>query len=371
MNITYFVSGVRQTGGAEIATQRLAEQVSKRGHLVTLVSAEAITEGRQNPAIIDYTQNYRLIYLPVWQRSYKTFAYMLVAHALWMFPVLLRSTDILHIRGITPYSFTLARMARSLGIKTLCVPMASGRYGDVARLDSRKQVPNFKVFDRLSALTKPLRDELIAAGVPPQQISVIPNGVDLSIFRQAEYLPTSPCAIFVGQFRAEKRVDLLLKAWVLVQEKYPQAQLTLLGGGQNLTEYRQLAECLGVQAIFVPNTNTAGVLAHLQKNSIFVQPGISEGMSNALLEAMAVGLAPIVSNTPANCAVIQTGINGLCYSPESAEDLALKIEQLLSDDSLRLKLGEAARQTIEANFSLDHVTAQYLALYRKMLGESL
>jgi glycosyltransferase involved in cell wall biosynthesis len=369
MKIAYFINGINQIGGAEIATRRLAEQVSKRGHKVTLIGTEAITDWRKHPWVTDYAKLYRLIRLPIWQRSRTIFARTLIAQALWSFPLLLRDTDILHIRGLTPESLSLAQIARRLGIKTLCVPMASGSYGDVAQFPVGKR-REIEVLNNVSALTEPLRNELLLWGFPAERVSVIPNGVDVQTFKPASHIPGASNVIFVGQFRPEKRVDLLLSAWTIVQNTCSQAQLTLLGGGDYLDEYEQLAKQLGVHAHFVPNTDAAGVLTHLHKNSIFVLPGISEGMSNALLEAMAVGLAPIVSATPANCAVIRDGINGLCYATDSAEALAAEILQLISDDILHAKLGENARQTVETHFTLDCIVDQYLALYAQMLGEN-
>jgi glycosyltransferase involved in cell wall biosynthesis len=131
-----------------------------------------------------------------------------------------------------------------------------------------------------------------------------------------------------------------------------------------------LSQQLDVPARFIANTNADGVLSNLQSNSIFVLPGISEGMSNALLEAMAVGLAPVVSDTLANRAVITDDKNGLSYSADSAEDLASQLLRLLGNDELRNLLGVQARRTVEQRYTLTSVVDQYLALYVRMLGET-
>jgi glycosyltransferase involved in cell wall biosynthesis len=131
-----------------------------------------------------------------------------------------------------------------------------------------------------------------------------------------------------------------------------------------------LSQQLDVPARFIANTNADGVLSNLQSNSIFVLPGISEGMSNALLEAMAVGLAPVVSDTLANRAVITDDKNGLSYSADSAEDLASQLLRLLDNDELRNFLGVQARRTVEQRYTLTSVVDQYLALYVRMLGET-
>lgn len=370
MNIAYFMNDIHQIGGAEIATQRLAEEVVRRGNFVKIFTSQAVIHWKKHFRIIDYTKAVDVVYLPGWQRTPQTFSYTLAAQALWAFPIFMQNVDILHIRGFTLEAVLLAQIVRKLGVKTLCVPMASGDYGDIVKFPQNKVMQAIRAFDHLSALTEPLRDELISFGFPPNRVDIISNGVDIELFSPNESASPGPGIIFVGQFRPEKRVDLLLEAWQIVQQKHPNTRLTLVGGGSNLTQYQQLASSLSIQVKFVANTETAEVIRHLQRNKIFIQSGISEGMSNALLEAMAVGLAPVVSDTPANRSVIQDGINGLCYSPTSPQDLAEKIETLLSNETFRQKLANAARKTVEANFTLKNVTEQYLALYRRMLGEN-
>ena len=363
MKIALFVNNIDQIGGAEIATRRLAERLALRGHEVTLISTQSI---RQHVLLFDYTKQLRVIRLPIWQRSHRTFAQLLTLQALWTFPFLLCGAQILHLRGLTPETIILARIAQKLGVKTLCVPMSSGVYGDVALFPA--DVPhNFRAFDWISALTEPLRAEVIDWGFPVDRIGIIPNGVDLHLFTPPPAICDDPHVIFVGQFRPEKQVDLLLRAWQQVQQDFPCVQLTLVGGGQNLPKYQQIASELGGNPTFIPNTNETGVLDHLRASSIFVLPGISEGMSNALLEAMAVGLAPIVSDTPANRAVITPEINGLSYQAGSADALAAQLNRLITDNSLRQKIGAAARHTVEQCFDLDHVTDAYLDLYRRLL----
>jgi glycosyltransferase involved in cell wall biosynthesis len=368
MNIALYVGILDQVGGAEIASLRLAERLGMAGHEVSLLTTQSLTRWRTAKSIIDYAKGIRVIRLPVWQRSERIFAQMLFAQALWAMPLLLRGIQMLHLRGLTPETVALARIARRMGIRTLCTPMASGVYGDVARFPASIR-HSFSVFDWISALTEPMRDEVIRLGYLPERISVIPNGVDTNFFKPQQP-PSEPHVVFVGQFRPEKRINILLEAWAQIQSACPRARLTLVGGGHYLPDYRHLALQLGIEPNFVPNMDTAGVLAQLQANSIFVMPGVSEGMSNALLEAMAVGLAPIAADTPANRAIITPEVDGLVYSAESPQALAWQIKRLIDDDTLRRRLGTAARETVVRRFTLDGVVERHLAMYQRLLGET-
>lgn len=371
MKIALFVCELDQIGGAEIATMRLAERMSRYGHIVAIITTSGLRQEvlyryrRTN----DYTKGVRVIRLPVWQRDQTTFVRMLFAQASWALPLYLRQTDVLHLRGLMPATVMLARIAQRMGIRTLCTPMASGDNGDAAKYPSDLR-RGIHAFDRIVALTETIRDEVVQAGYPPERIFIIPNGIDPNYFKPSERPQSKPRVVFVGQFRPEKRIDLLLQAWKSVQIDCPQAKLTLVGGGRCLPEYQQRAATLGVSPTFVPNTDPAGVLAQLQMGSIYIAPGISEGMSNALLEAMAVGLAPIVADTPASRAVISSGINGLLYPAESSQALAEQIKRLIANDLLRQRLGDAARQTVLRRFDHAAVTDQHIALYEQLLSEA-
>ncbi len=368
MNIALFVPIIDQTGGAEIGTRRLAQRLTRRGHQVTIVSTQPMSQWKQKRSIIDYAKGIRFVRLPVWQRSKHIFAHMLTLEALWAFPLLLHKTQIIHLRGLTPESMMLAKIAHRHGISTLCVPMASGRYGDVATFPTnfRKNIVNL---EWISTLTEAMAVETAKWGFPANQIGIIPNGVNIDRFKPASSQSNGQRVIYVGQFRPEKRVDLLLHAWSQVQKAFPNAQLSLVGGGRFSEEYRLLANELNVAPRFVPNCDTPGVIANLHMNSIFVMPGISEGMSNALLEAMGVGLAPIVADTPANRSVITPEYNGLVYQADSPEALTTQIRRLISDADLRQRISAAARKTVVERFNLEDVTDKYIVLYNQILGE--
>jgi glycosyltransferase involved in cell wall biosynthesis len=145
--------------------------------------------------------------------------------------------------------------------------------------------------------------------------------------------------------------------------------LTLVGG-QPRPDDLHTAGSRGLAVQFLPNIDPSGVVGILRSGSIFVMPGISEGMSNALLEAMAVGLAPVVADTPANRALITHNLNGLTYDPDSAPALADALITLLRNAEQRRMLGNAARVTVTQHYRLDDIAAQYSSLYNRMLGES-
>src|SRR5690606_17090448 len=134
---------------------------------------QPLSQWRKRRHVVEYQASIRIFRLPVWQRSHRVFSRMLKAEARIILPLLLRDADIFQLRGLNADSIALARAARRCGVPSICVPMASGEFGDVARLRSD---PLELPFDWISALTEAMRSEVTARGFPATRTSVIPNG---------------------------------------------------------------------------------------------------------------------------------------------------------------------------------------------------
>ena len=101
---------------------------------------------------------------------------------------------------------------------------------------------------------------------------------------------------------------------------------------------------------------------------IFVLPSVSEGMSNALLEAMSYGLLVLASDIPENRSVIEHGKDGMLFRQGDAEDLALKLEALMANvDGSAARLARAARDTAERRFSVGAIVDRLEAIYGEVI----
>ena len=127
------------------------------------------------------------------------------------------------------------------------------------------------------------------------RIVAIPNGVpvpDLAWQRRRDWRVT-PRAVFVGRLAAEKGLDVLVAAWPLVRARYPEAQLSLIGDGPQRPALEQMIETLGMmlgpgQAVDMPGA-VPEPSEVMRDADLFILPSREEGMSIALLEAMALG----------------------------------------------------------------------------------
>jgi glycosyltransferase involved in cell wall biosynthesis len=115
--------------------------------------------------------------------------------------------------------------------------------------------------------------------------------------------------------------------------------------------------------------NVKDVAPYLRASDIFVLPSSTEGLSNALLEAMASGLASIATSVGGATDLIETGKNGILISPDDLQVLLSALLTVLSDSDLRAQFGVKGRNFIEKSYSLSATAEKLNALYRKFASQ--
>jgi glycosyltransferase involved in cell wall biosynthesis len=111
------------------------------------------------------------------------------------------------------------------------------------------------------------------------------------------------------------------------------------------------------------------IVNFLRSSDIFILPSLAEGLSNALLEAMACGLPVVATNIGGTNEVIKNGVNGILVEPKNSEQLAQAILSLMKNQKYAYRLGINARKTITEKYSLDLLSEKYVHLYCKLLKE--
>lgn len=215
-------------------------------------------------------------------------------------------------------------------------------------------------------------------GNAAKNIIVIPNGVDLKMFNPANRLfyrdslrqkhgisRSEPVLMFAGGDWERKGVLYVIEALSLLPQ--PDVKLLVIGNGDEKF-YGQLAELKHVREriIFVPHSSN--LWEYYAASDVFVLPTIYEPFGLVIAEAMASGL-PVITNRVAGAAdIIIDGVNGLLLSsPSDVNDLATKIELLLSNAELRETMGERARETAE-KISWDLVAQKTIDVYNTVLN---
>jgi glycosyltransferase involved in cell wall biosynthesis len=182
--------------------------------------------------------------------------------------------------------------------------------------------------------------------VPKEKLAFLPNPM-LPISRREGKAFTAPTVITVGRLVEQKGIDVLLGAWAEAAKVLPGWRLAIVGGGPLEAKLKALASELEIDNSVDFFGHVADPFQLLASAKFFVLTSRFEGTPNALLEAMAFGLPAVVSDaSPGPCELIGEGEDaaGLIVRVEDAETTAEAIVKLASDETLRRRLGSAARE---------------------------
>jgi glycosyltransferase involved in cell wall biosynthesis len=204
-------------------------------------------------------------------------------------------------------------------------------------------------------------------------------GVDLEQFSPAPKSRTSVreelglsdqdiVVMCVAEFTSTKNHAFLLAAWSKVAREEPCAHLLLIGDGQ----LKQSME-RRIRVENIPNVHFLGfrgdVPRLLQSADIFVLPSRREGLPRSIMEAMAAGKPVVATDVRGNRDLVGNGVTGILVKLGDVVGLAQAILQLIHDPELRLRMGEAGREKMQA-YSLDHVIKEMSEIYARYLSSN-
>jgi glycosyltransferase involved in cell wall biosynthesis len=299
------------------------------------------------------------------------------------------------IRDLLSYSRKALRYARSLARKEeydLChaffgVPCGyiANRLGlpyivslqgsDVPFFNERFRVLDRLLLGRMSrriwrraswvvANSKGLRD-LAHKTSPDRRIEIIPNGVDTHLFQPGEKSGEGLRVVCVARLIRRKRIDLLIRAIAELREE--PVSLSLAGTGNEEDRLKALAREIGVEdkVRFAGYVEHGEIPAFFQAGDIFALPSVSEGMSIAILEAMASGLPILMNDTGGSSEILEDGANGFLLESGSVTDIVRRIREFLGNRELLRRQGAVSRKKAE-DLSWTRIADQYADLYHEM-----
>jgi len=158
----------------------------------------------------------------------------------------------------------------------------------------------------------------------------------------------------------------LIQAFKILSGRYDQARLLIVGDGNEKKSLEDLVQGLGIKdkVEFAGAIAHNNVLAFYQRANIFVLPSLNEGMSNVMLEALAVGLPVVATDTGGTKELLTNNVNGLIVKMKDSNDLAEKIEKLILNPTLEKTMSLESRKLAET-LSWEKVAGEYEEIYVK------
>lgn len=298
-----------------------------------------------------------------------------------------RRFDVLH--GLRAFHETVvpAFTAQKLGLPSVVKPAA--HRADLADKASwrwifglpRRRREMLKTISGVIAISSAIAEELASFGIPERKIARIPNGVDTETFRPADAVERTqlraelglrdmPTLLFVGAVIPRKRPHLLVEAAAIARQKGVECQVVLAGPNDHDPEYtaqiRETAKSLKVDRTLIMPGLCRNVSSLYRAADMFILPSAKEGMPNAVLEAMASGLATIVTPFDGVGDVIAGQDHGLVVDA-SAETIAEAVVQYVTSPSRAADLGQAARQRAVDLFSAQAVLDAHEKMFRRIM----
>jgi glycosyltransferase involved in cell wall biosynthesis len=204
--------------------------------------------------------------------------------------------------------------------------------------------------------------------MPSVSIDVIPNGVELDRFFPAENAEKPPMLrlLTVGRLSVTKRTEMLIDAVEILHRTACKIRLTIVGGGKTEQQLRKIATERELRDVikFTGRIDSKKMPEVYRQNDIFISASMQEGMSNAMLEAIASGL-PIVTTRCEGLSELIDG-NGLIVEQDSIEEIAKAVKKLADDPDFYKQMSVAARKQAE-KYDWANVAQSYIEQYRKII----
>lgn len=369
-------------GGAERAMENLAAELAVRGEAVELFTARW---SRQWPADLMHRGirvhrigQSRRRFLGTWQ--YVRGLQRAIARGA-------DQTRLLYVSMLKHDAYAAIGAAAAQRIPVVLRAEGAGLTGDVhwqlSALGGRWIKQRCLRAAALVAPSEAIRQELVAAGFPRDRIHYIPNGVALPAERTEQgqaaarqalaashpdlRLPSGArLAVYTGRLDPRKGLDDLVRAWSLVDASDPQARLWLVGEGPAAVALREQIAAQGLSGRVVLAGNFDHVDDALAAADLFVLPSYEEGMSLALLEAMAAPLPVVASDIAGNRPLVDHERQGLVVPPGQIEAWAGAIKRVFSQTELARAWADQARRRVQQQYSLDLWVDRHQQLFDRL-----
>ena len=364
-------------GGAEHQTRRFAQAVARHGTVVTLLAPrlERGTPAREKEGLV-VVRRFHLRAAPnLGGRHIDAFLGWCLCISAWLWRNR-RSYDLVYVVHGRLHAFPAVVAGKWLGKPVVVKPGRGGEtHFDLSVVHRKRLLGSF--FARAIARdttawianSQAIAGDLARWAIPRKRVHVIPNGIEIPAEEGRQSRNGVIHFVSMGRLDADKAVDQTIRAFAALSDDAP-AHLTILGDGPSRRELEALSRRLRQDRRIAFPGAVADVIPYLNEADVYLSTSLSEGMSNALLEAMSRGVMPVVSRVSGADDLVEEGVSGLLFPPGDETALAARLEESLAMTRERRRAtGEAARAAVRARFTLEKVVERHLTLYRNLIEE--
>ncbi len=279
--------------------------------------------------------------------------------------------DLVHVhsrRGADPLAAIAARLAG--------IPVIVSRRVDNAEISWLARL-KYRLYRKVIVVADGIGDILLAEGVPEDQLTLVPSGVDRRRFKPDPDrnwlaanlgIPEDTIAIaMVAQYIPRKGHVIMLDALPAVLEKHANLRVLCCGSGP---DHEALAAQIEERGM-ADHVRLLGFRDDLEKIlpccAIALHPALSEGICGAALQAQSCGVPVIASRVGGLPEAVAEDVSGLLVSPGDADQLSRALLRLLGDETLRQRLGDAGPGHVAERFSISAMVQGNLQVYREVI----
>ena len=212
-------------------------------------------------------------------------------------------------------------------------------------------------------ISESTKQDLINLGF--KEVFIVPVGVNFKPLNKVPEKEIFPVIAYVGRLKRAKRPDHTIKAFKIVKEKIPEAELWIIGDGYFKKEIERIA-CKGVK--FFSNLSNEERRELVKRAWVLVNPSVREGFGLNVIEANALGVPCVAYEVGGLRDSIQVGETGLLVKSGVVQALAEGLFKVLEDGELKGKLSETALE-YSRNFSWDRAAGDFMRVAKKVVCE--
>jgi glycosyltransferase involved in cell wall biosynthesis len=292
-----------------------------------------------------------------------------------------RRIDLVHAHDYKTDLLALL-LSRTTGVRALAT--AHGWTGHSAR-ERKLYYPADKRllarFPRLIAVSSDIARELVAHGADPRRVTTVLNAIDhRQFFRDPARVAAARAALgleprhvaigAVGRLEPQKRFDLLLEAFAVLQIERPELRLIIAGDGSLRDALERQRRALGLSESVVLTGHVGDVVPLHHAFDLFVQSSDYEGTPNAVLEAMALQTPIVATEAGGTAELVHDGVHGRIIPIGQVERLIWGIQAALADPNRTRVMAQNARARVEGELSFAARCRRVEDIYQEVMGHA-